>query len=376
MAQNTEHHFVPQFYLRNFACLESPKQINLFNFKVNKFIKGAAIRSQAKKSRMYGSVENEHALGNLETVASTIIRNIINKLEIPKSYGPDHLTLMAFIALQSARTPTAILAYEQLIEQQLRAVARLDEAIASGYDQLINYFREDSAVTMIKFAVTSFPLLTDLVSKLFINTTTEPFITSDHPVVLYNQYMERRKKFGGTGFGSSGLQIFFPLSSQCCLACFDRNIYRVGGRSTKSVQIIITKEDVRSLNWLQVTNADTQLFFNSAVNESDVRHIVSQSLAWRCEQRSRVDQFSRKGEPEDRGSRLLVGSRVDPRIKLNLSEIKELQSVKQRGLGRGLIHIRNVELSETVNQFKELVRSGKYEPNEFYRFLSDSKLRV
>jgi hypothetical protein len=114
------------------------------------------------------------------------------------------------------------------------------------------------------------PITFDLCFKLVINKTKEPFITSDHPVVLYNQFLEPRKKYGNnTGLACKGLEIFLPISPRHLLIFFDPDVYKVENKSNVSVDIT-ADADVKALNLLQCISADKNLYFNEEISEHQV----------------------------------------------------------------------------------------------------------
>jgi hypothetical protein len=82
-----------------------------------------------------------------------------------------------------------------------------------------------------------YPLLLDLHNKLLINKTSVEFITSDHPIVMYNQLLTFRTFGSNCGVACKGLQIFYPLDPKKVLMLYDGQIYRVG---SKRIAIDIT----------------------------------------------------------------------------------------------------------------------------------------
>ena len=94
-------------------------------------------------------------------------------------------------------------------------------------------------------------MLRDLDVKILINKSNIPFITSDNPIVKYNQFLEERKWNGSkTGFGLVGLQIFVPLNQYITLIFYDSSIYKIGNR--KQIKIEINRNDeIQQLNLLQ-----------------------------------------------------------------------------------------------------------------------------
>ncbi|WP_461622080.1 DUF4238 domain-containing protein, partial [Bradyrhizobium sp. 23AC] len=76
------------------------------------------------------------------------------------------------------------------------------------------------------------------------------FITSDHPVVFYNQYAEHRTIRSNTGLASKGLQIFYPISPYHIIILYDEAIYKIGAKKSTSVDVT-SVSDVQQLNDLQ-----------------------------------------------------------------------------------------------------------------------------
>jgi hypothetical protein len=89
----------------------------------------------------------------------------------------------------------------------------------------------------------------DLRWKLLQNKTDLPFITSDHPAVRYNQFLEPRIRSGSnTGLVARGLQMFLPLSPKHVLVLFDSETYKVGGMKLRVMNVDVTHdEDVDEL---------------------------------------------------------------------------------------------------------------------------------
>jgi len=64
MAELNRHHFVPQYYLRNFAVdcgPTGPRRIGLFNIPRGLFVRSASIKAQAKRRKLYGDAATETA---------------------------------------------------------------------------------------------------------------------------------------------------------------------------------------------------------------------------------------------------------------------------------------------------------------------------
>src|SRR5260221_12562315 len=101
-----EHHFVPQFYLRNFSA--DGRGVNLFNFKRSRAVVGASIKHQCSKHNFYGFAPDlEKALGELEGATADVVRNIRASRTLPVPGSDDWQTLLTFIVFQKLRTTNA-----------------------------------------------------------------------------------------------------------------------------------------------------------------------------------------------------------------------------------------------------------------------------
>ncbi len=72
-------------------------------------------------------------------------------------------------------------------------------------------------------------LLDFLDCKFLVNLSVLPFITSDAPVILYNQLMEEVESYiGVTGLVAKGLQIFYPIHPMLMICLYDSTVYDFG----------------------------------------------------------------------------------------------------------------------------------------------------
>ncbi len=252
MPQNKKHHFVPKFYLKNFSLNNDRKTIGVFNISTSKYIALGSLKNQAYRNYFYGrNSVIEKSLADIEGRASDIIRSILNNNCIPQLHSGEHYALLTFIILQQARTVYHAEMINELSDKLLKSVLSKDSECPPGLNDG-NFSMKNPTYTAIENAILFQPLTSDLKYKLIINHTQIPFIASDHPVVLYNQFLESRKKFGSnTGYACKGLEIFLPISPNHLLIFFDKDTYQVGTRNKNTVILTIEKE-IHSLNMLQV----------------------------------------------------------------------------------------------------------------------------
>src|SRR5690606_17127565 len=117
----------------------------------------------------------------------------------------------------------------------------------------------------------------DLNYKLLINKTEVSFISSDFPVVKYNQFLEKKKwNHGKTGYGNTGLQIFIPLNSKIILMLYDSTVYKVGFKKQPNLDIS-NKKDIDQLNILQILNSYSTLFFDEKITNHYITSLIEKS---------------------------------------------------------------------------------------------------
>ena len=249
MADKKKQHYVPKFYLRNFADF-SRKSINLFNIPSNKFVSQGALKNQAYSDYFYGKdAVVENALQDIETAVSSIIKNCIENRKIPPYGSEEHIILLTFIVFQFSRTRYSGEMINEILNSLTKKIFSHDPRVKGDLDKVSVGF-ENPATYALGIAAGNIPLMLDMKYKLIVNTTQIPIITSDNPVVAYNQFLEGRKVPGGiTGLATKGLQMFLPLSRDILLVFYDDTVYRVGNRKD-SVVTVNNKLDIDYLNLL------------------------------------------------------------------------------------------------------------------------------
>jgi len=205
----------------------------------------------------------------------------------------------------------------------------------------------------------------DLEAKIICNESKEPFITSDNPVVYYNQYMENCQTISCTALGSRGLQIFFPISPHIMIHLYDARVYQVGSDKSDCCSIYGDAE-VRKLNELQWLDAPENVYYSNAISPDS---IVSQSrrvLPRRLNDLTRVEEYV---DPTDTNRSLLYMRGVDLKIRLRPSFIRVKKSMKNIPLSERDL-IRNPYWLVKLDEFRKQVESGKYQEQDFLKFLA------
>lgn len=270
-------HYIPKFYLRNFSYNNNKKQIGLFNLSTNFFFQAATLKDNGSKNFFYGADGIiEEYLSKAENNFANIIRDIIANRALPEKYSKEHIDLLYFVALTDFRNPSRV---ENIKQQRKEVEKRILELQEDTDLQKICPERTHEEIVALSLLNTSkvMKMILDLDYKLLINKTSMPFITSDFPVVKYNQFLEKKRwRYGKTGYSSIGLQIFIPLDSKLTILLYDDTIYRVGVKKNNTMNIT-NINDVDKLNTLQFINCIDSVFFDEKANEIYIKRIHKSS---------------------------------------------------------------------------------------------------
>jgi hypothetical protein len=215
-----------------------------------------------------------------------------------------------------------------------------------------------------------FKMLLVLSSKIVTNKTQEPFITSDHLVVLYNQFLESRKKYGSnTGLACKGLEIFFPVSPKQLLILFDHDVYKVGNKNDTVINVT-DLGDIRTLNLIQCISANENLYFNSEASQAQIRNLVKSATRHRREAKANINEYAELKTDEEMRF-LLHMYRSDVQCSSSLSFIRLLKKARYYTLEDKILHVRDIRICRLHEQFVEQVKKGRYCASEFSKFLRD-----
>lgn len=267
MSEPKKHHFVPKFYLRNFSA--NRKQINLYNFSRDQFITDAGLDGQCYRRKLHAFEPGlEQKLGGMESLASIIIRSVIDGRTLPTYGTQDWLALLKFLVFQKARTTRAIQTVETMNKFLREQVSQGPE---EAQESFIKEMMEDQTPPL-KIIFDALPRMMfvaiDLQMHLLVNETADQFIACDDPVVFHNMYCEGITYRGVLGWDCRGLQAFIPLSPKHLLMLYDADTYRVtGDPGARHVTTLKDVRDVLCFNSLQALNAHENLYFIGDVNE-------------------------------------------------------------------------------------------------------------
>jgi Protein of unknown function (DUF4238) len=366
-----KQHYVPQFLLRNFSLSDSKqKQVAAYRIPEGKLIPRATIRDQAHENHFYGVAEIEDGLAWLEQAAAPLIDVAIAKEQIPRPGTTDWLTLLTFAIAQKARTRAAADETndftDKLVKRMMEGVPEFKE-----YMDQIRITVDNAPGSTLAVTLTNLTLVRDLAYKLLCNRTSIPFLVSDNPAVLYNQFLEHRKKVGSnTGLATKGLQLFLPLDPRHILIFFDDAVYKIGGRRLSSQRVDVTVEDdVRALNLLQAVSADCFLYFNDQLPSAAVTDLVRTATRFRPQDRAQLLECQPLSGNAVKDSILLRVFGEDVRTHLALRFISVTPQARRYNFGNRLVHQRDPALVEMHKRFLVEVEAGRFQPHEFVAFV-------
>ncbi|MGB3515568.1 MAG: DUF4238 domain-containing protein [Elainellaceae cyanobacterium] len=373
MAKKKKHHFVPRFYLRNFSLDFKGSKISLFNLPMSKYVFCANLYDQAYKNYFYGKdLIIENALADLEKEASKIVNRILEN-SLPRSGSDEHYILLAFTLLLRERTVYAADRLNEFFGKTLKSIASEDPEALPKTDRF-NFALTQSVQEALAIMASMIPLALDLRFKLIINQSNEAFITSDHPVVFYNQFFEPKKIPGGKiGIASKGLEIFLPLSPTHLLIFFDSDVYKIGTKNS-TIIYVNDKKDVEQLNILQCVNCDKNLYFNQDIKEGQVRQLAKKSLRFRQQAKADIEKYLQRNA--EKGQAMLLWTHMSElNCSLKLSFISFVKKARKFSPGNKVVHLRDEgsvgRYLGFQDEIESLIEKGQYERGDFLKFVHD-----
>lgn len=271
--EKKNQHYIPKFYLRNFSFQKNDNQIGIYYLDKKFYYQTSKLKTQGSKNFFYGyNGVIEDALADIEGYLSTAIKNVILHQKLPQKNTQEHIDLLFFVILTEARNPVKIENIKAMIAQMKDRILEMHPE--ADLNKVLPELTHDEIIEMALSDINEMIFyVMDLEYKILKNNTKFPFITSDFPVVKYNQFLERKKWFQSkSGYLVAGLQIFIPLNAEIVLHFFDSAIYKVGNKKEKIV-IINSEKDINKINELQFINCLETIFFDEKAEEKYIQFL-------------------------------------------------------------------------------------------------------
>lgn len=344
MAENKKQHYVPKFYLKLFSINQLNSHIKIFVKLSNKIISQGDLKNQAYENYFYGKdTEIEKGFSVIEGEVSRIVSEIIEFKSIPKPETEDYISLWLFTFLQESRTKFSADETNEMIDKTLKTIFKHDNRFKDKIDDLEFGF-ENSALLNLDTLIDVIGVTRDLKCKLIINKTKKPFLTSDNPIVRYNQFLEKRKHpYGKCGLANKGLQVFYPLSPELAIIFYDDKVYKIGFRKRNYVEIL-NEKDIDNLNLLQFLNSDKVIYANEKASDFYLESLMEKSLKFNSPRGGKINEHPEKRNDNGTYSMILHNQKKDIDINLNLSFIKQTSNAKVYKMTGYVTELRNEDL--------------------------------
>ena len=345
MPGQKNHHYVPQFYLRNFSTDENQVPIRMYHLAQGKFAV-TSIENIASKKYLYGEDnEIEDHLAQLEGEVSNIFKQWMHHIVPPWSYTEELTKVKMFVLVQIFRTIKAGDDFDQASTEGMRAIWKAMGNAPEEIDDL-HIKHENPTLLTLTSLWDKFPLMDFLAVKTIVNNSNTPFITSDSPVIRYNQWMESKKiLLGATGIANKGLQLFYPISPRLMICFYDNKVYKCGQKNENAIPITSAGE-IRQLNALQYISSHKSLFFNNDVSQEYILDLVRQ-FEHKKNAGGPSTTIHKNGHPAfGNNPNFALNSFTEPHINLQLSFFKILKKAKDIVLKNGLPIVRDPAFNE------------------------------
>ena len=278
------HHFVPQFYLRQFATLEPAEEIWTYDMEAG-VSRGTTVQNTAFEKHLYSvPLEDGTRLDDLEDVIANIESKaapVLEKLTTGQKVGDqERADFASFMAIMYVRTDVFRHQYAQIMTSGLQ-LQMYSMAIRDGaFKNFIEKYQRDKGplsaeeietmrngmlnpqdftvsvdkewtLKALKLHDRLLPILYDMRWVLLKAKNPRYFITSDNSVVFEVPRRHNQPFYGG-GLLHNKVELTFPLSlDTCLLATWHEDL---------PAHFAVNAETVRSLNRLRAIYAKRFLF--------------------------------------------------------------------------------------------------------------------
>lgn len=253
-------HYVPQFYLRNFATKNRKHySIRCFDKSTGKAFT-SNVKNVSQQNYFYDfKLENgeeasiEELLSRVETNSKPALSRLLEK-PTRECLEQNKYVLTNFVYIQEMRSLVFRENYIEMItslNSRFKQKLNIDSPILEVPTQ--NDAKEFQAMFLIEETEEVTRILGKMKWVLFHNETNKPFWTSDNPIFHHN--INISNSHGNYGLLCPGVQLFFPLSPALALIICDPLAY---GKIPN--EIFADEEDVEFQNRGQIVSSKQYLF--------------------------------------------------------------------------------------------------------------------
>jgi len=359
MPEKKKQHYVPRFYLRNFSWA-SRKAINIFNIQGARNIISGNLANRCYEPYFYGdNLVIENAFCDFEGLVARFILDIISTNRAPKRFSEEHHSLLLFVLLQYSRTKYAAEAHDELVDKLVKNFMIQDGRFSEEYLRDVKITSKNPTAVPLKVAAESVPMALDLMMKVLLNRTDTNFVSSDNPVVLYNQYCEKLSIGSNTGLASQGLQIIYPLSPRHALLFYDSVIYKVGEKKN-TFTLVVDGKDIEQFNDLQWLNALQNIYYDNAQKPAEIMRGYTNNHPKRHTEKTLWNEYEGTENKSAKADTLIHIHKHDHKIGLRVRCIKQKKVLLGDQQYSGGKLVRDKVLIDLHRKFMELVKEKIY----------------
>lgn len=223
--ESKKHHYLPQSVLRRFSIDSKGKQIYVFDKRIEKSYTSSILNSGSENN--YNTVQAdsieynfEYLFQKIDNLYASVTKKIIDQESFQGFDSDDFASLAAIVVNQLGRTNLARSTIDYVNREIYNTIEKViknsKSSHTNGHERftseevkafsIVNAFDiEDEIYLLLKMGI-----------YLIKNNTDIPFIISDTPVVMDNNF-----EYGGLGIFEKGIEIYLPISPQfmvsfCC----------------------------------------------------------------------------------------------------------------------------------------------------------------
>ncbi len=259
MVKKKRQHYVPQFYLKNFTTDRTV--FSILNVQSGMLVERVPCNRQCYASYFYQDQEIEDALGKLEATAAPIIMKALNQ-RVSQFTVVEEMTLKVFTIYQFFRTAGQC---EHLIKLYGGLAAHFSKYYTTGEmpsSEIEDFIRKSKGKLLPQESLQIANKIVKLIDDLSLSVVTFSFkhslISSDNPVIIFNNYYKQN-----VGFAMAGLIIAMPISTNKILVTYDSKMYNKD--DSYGVRHESKYLDSLTLNNLQLYNAN-EIVYGADIN--------------------------------------------------------------------------------------------------------------
>ncbi len=313
----------------------------------------------------------------MEASTADIISAMDTQMILPSPMSKEHVLLAIYVLAQFVRTKHSAEALDEINDKlikQLYGAQLMSQGVDLAQDMI---GIQNGPSISLEATILGYPELLDLKYVLLANKTEVDFVTSDNPVVLYNQLFSSQNDSSSTGFSYKGLQIFLPISPKSTLVFYDSNAYTVDIDGSATIDVTLL-DDVHELNTLQMCSALNCVYFQD--RSTDVELLYRTASQFRRQEKGRLNVFH-GDETKDGKEEIIEMSREQIRTNLTLTFIQIKQRMKewkrkfQKRKIQPVYVDRNKKFHDICQEFIRHAKKNKCDAPKFIQYFKDKNIK-